>query len=244
LKRRTWNVGFLIAKIKEEARTSILKEMNGNNLAGRVGILLILFTCCRINDMFNIEPRRCIWATQENTMAIAMRTKEGRGRLKYKMLLSLSDGEIDPIASINEYRERHGDRMEKSDKFFFFENGSEVDTVDHLSSKILTPYLRRIGIPKPYTPYSIKTAVTTSLFDAGFSKEKVSAFTGHSSNANTALKYYNDSLNNWLGHHLAKQGATELKAIPIGNSGVGNRVELGEGGESSEEEEGDQPQSK
>jgi site-specific recombinase XerD len=108
--------------------------------------------------------------------------------------------------------------------FFVYESGKPLEDSRKLSELYLVPYIRRMGIPHPYTPYSIKTAVITDLFNHGFSKEQVSAFTGHSSNSNTPLKHYFDSTNNWLGHTL---GNTEADAVG---------TEVSEGSEGSEEE--------
>jgi hypothetical protein len=202
IKRRIWNIGYLIEKIKEEAQKVALEELGWEQMVGRVGILLLTFTGCRISDMFSIRPSKSVWECEDGSIMLAMSTKDSRRRLKYKVLPPINDTAIDPITTVKAYRNRCVEG-ENGEAFFTYESGRPIETAARLSSGFLTPYLRNKGIPPPYTPYSIKTAVTTSLFNMGNSTAQVSAYTGHSTNANTALKHYHDATNSWLGRKVA-----------------------------------------
>jgi hypothetical protein len=202
-KKRIWNIGVLLDGLKEEYQRVGLMGMKWQTLVGRVGVMLLLYTCCRINDMFNTVPERSVWTTSDNCMLLAMRTKVSSRRLNFKLIMHVEEKSLDPIDTIREYR-RRTENFKDSQKFFFFqESGELIQSCDKLSADWLAPYVHEIGIPKEFTPYSIKTAVITALFNCGYSKECVSSFTGHSSNANTALRHYHDSSNKWLGHCLA-----------------------------------------
>jgi hypothetical protein len=203
-KRRIWDIGSLMEKMKEEVRKCDLCCLPWSQLIGRVGMLLIMFTCCRIRDMFNIIPNRSIWMTEEQSMMLAMKTKVSKGRLKFKVVLHTQMKEIDPINSINEYRKRTQSFKGADERFFWEADGRPIQSSETLSRKFLIPYIRSKGIPHPYTPYSAKTAVITALFNKGLSKDQISAHTGHASNTSTALKHYHDPTNAWLGHMIAE----------------------------------------
>jgi site-specific recombinase XerD len=145
---------------------------------------------------------------------MAMKTKSSGGRLKYGILIPTEDARIDPVRTVKEYRMRTSRFSEKESSFFFQEDGIPLQSPERLAARYLVPYLRRAGIPSPYTAYSVKKAVITRLFNNGHSKEQISSFTGHSNNANTALKYYHDPTNNWLGHVIA-QGATQAPEVEV-----------------------------
>jgi integrase len=70
----------------------------------------------------------------------------------------------------------------------------------------LSKLIHERGIPEGFTGYSIRHAVITALF--GFMKEtEVNAFTGHSNNSHTSLKYYYHLDKNWAGKMLADRKA-------------------------------------
>jgi site-specific recombinase XerD len=108
--------------------------------------------------------------------------------------------EIDPVIAVREYRKRTESLEGSSKTFFFAETGQPIQSSGRLSADYLAPYIYQAGVPKNQTPYSIKTAVITALFDRGFSKEQVSSFTGHANSANAALRHFHDPSNKWLGH--------------------------------------------
>jgi hypothetical protein len=209
MKRRIWDLGGFLEKIKEEGRTPGIGLLKWDKLVGRTGVLIMIFTCCRIRDMFGIIPDRSIWESTDGSIMLAMETKDGGGRLKFRTILPTKDPTIDPVATIREYWSRVCERKWSGASFFYQEDGTTITTKELLSTKFLTPYIRGAGIPPPHTPYSIKTAVITNLFNKGLSKEQISSFTGHSSNANTPLKHYFDATNNWLGYALEQSQVTE-----------------------------------
>jgi hypothetical protein len=212
-KRRIWDIGILVDAMKEEVRTTALIDLPWSQLIGRVGMLLIMFTCCRIRDMCNIVPNRSIWVTEEQSIMLAMKTKMSKGRLRFKVILHTQEREIDPIESINEYRERIRSIRGAGEHFFWEADGRPIQSSETLSRKFLIPYIRNKGVPHPYTPYSAKTAIITALFNKGLSKDQVSAHTGHTSNSNTALKHYHDPTNEWLGHMIAKFSPNPEKRV-------------------------------
>jgi hypothetical protein len=210
-KRRIWDVSLLLSAMKAEAKDVGLEHLNWSDVIGRVGIMLIIFTCCRVRDMYNISSERSVWRTDEGSMLVAMKTKTGGGRLQFKALLPMDDTNICPIKTIDEYRRRVNLVGTDLSSFFVDEKGKPIESSEKLSRVYLTPYIRAKGIPPPFTPYSAKTAVITALFNMGFSRERVSSYTGHSNSANVALKHYHDPTNTWLGHELGglKEGAGE-----------------------------------
>jgi hypothetical protein len=161
--------------------------------------------------MFNIDPKRSIWETEDGSVAIAMKTKVSEGRLRFKAILHVEDKGIDPVDTIREYFSRWSGVAGSNTPFFVYEDGNPVLSSEKLSKEIITPYIREKGVPIPYTPYSIKTAVITALFNKGLSKEQISAFSGHSSTSNTVLKHYHDPTNQWLGHCLASIQSYEVE---------------------------------
>jgi hypothetical protein len=202
-KKRIWDLNILLTGMRTEGERTPLQNLPWTTLVGRVGITLIIFCCCRVKDMFNIVPSKSVWKAQDGSMALAMRTKDGKGRLKFKILLHVKELGLDPIITINTYRDRCKNNSSSSDTFFVQEDGTPIASSEALSRNFLTPYIRGKNIPPPYTPYSVKTAVITTLFNEGFSKDQVSAYSGHSSNSSTALKHYHDPTNQWLGHRIA-----------------------------------------
>jgi hypothetical protein len=214
-RRRTiWNIDILITAIRREGNPKDLQRLSWEALVGRVGVMLMIFTACRISDMFNISPQRCRWSEEGGGMMIAMKTKSGEGRLKFGILIPTQDVCVDPVATVKEYRSRISRFPNSASSFFLRENGFPVTSPESLSRSFLIPYIRKAGIPPPYTAYSIKKAVITSLFNQGYSKERVSSFTGHSTNSNTALKHYHDPTNDWLGHVLAR-GTSQTQDVNV-----------------------------
>jgi hypothetical protein len=217
-KKRIWDIGILIEGIRVEGVSS-LDTLCWRILIGRLGMMLLIYTCCRIKDMFYIVPERSVWKTSENTCLLAMRTKDGRGRLKFKVLLETSEEAVNPIRTVEEYRRRVSSYSNVGGRFFLNEDGTPISSVEALSREFLVPYMREKGVPDHFTPYSTKTAVITALFNQNLSKDQVSAFTGHTSNSNTALKHYHDTTNDWLGHRIGS-----LKASPPGESASSGEV--------------------
>jgi hypothetical protein len=201
-KRKIWDIDILVEGMRREASQVGMECLQWYTLMGRVGASLIMFTCCRVKDMFNIVPGRSKWEGEDGTIMLAMRTKDGGGRLKYKVILEMRDKNIDPIETVREYRKRWLRKRKDDVNFFITEDGSPIPSSEKFSKEILIPYIRHKGIDRPYTPYSIKTAVITALFNKGYTKDQVSAFSGHSSNTNTALKHYHDPTNQWLGFQI------------------------------------------
>jgi hypothetical protein len=213
-KRTIWNIDILITSIRREGAPGGLQELDWDRLVGRIGSMLMIYTACRISDMFNIAPERSRWSEEGGMMMIAMKTKSGEGRLKFGIVIPTEDSRVDPVNTIREYRSRVSRFSSSQSSFFLQKDGSPISSPEKLASRYLVPYIRRAGIPAPYTAYSIKKAVITSLFNKGFSKERISSFTGHSNDCNTALKHYHDPTNDWLGHILAG-GASMTREVEV-----------------------------
>jgi hypothetical protein len=49
------------------------------------------------------------------------------------------------------------------------------------------------------------------LFNGGQTKERVAAYSGHSSNSSIALKHYDDPTNQWLGFEVARLSKTQIE---------------------------------
>jgi hypothetical protein len=148
-------------------------------------------------------------------MLITMRTKEGRGRLKYKVVLPTEDPDVDPVITIGMYVRQRDTKTKKDEPFFIDEFGDQIHSAEKLSRSYLAPYIHGKGVPMSYTPYSTKTAVITALFNSGYSLDQISAHTGHSTNSSTALKHYHDPTNVWLGHTIAQTAASQNVEVEL-----------------------------
>jgi hypothetical protein len=60
--------------------------------------------------------------------------------------------------------------------------------------------LKRAGIDRKYSAYSIRHALITALFDARLSESQVNAYTGHSNNAHATAPSYVHLNFKWIGH--------------------------------------------
>jgi hypothetical protein len=99
--------------------------------------------------------------------------------------------------------------------------------------------LRKAGIADSFPAYSIRHVLITFLFDQGLSEVEVNAYTGHSNNSHTALKYCFHLDANWMGVRIAQ--ATLIKDVRVEAAIIrDNKVGREEEGEdqSSEEKEG------
>jgi site-specific recombinase XerD len=85
------------------------------------------------------------------------------------------------------------------------EQGKPYKRVDNIR-KFLAKILKDANIPEICKPYSIRHAVITALFQAGFDEKQVNAYTGHSNNSHTALNYYYHLDRAWAGKTLAELG--------------------------------------
>jgi hypothetical protein len=245
-KPKIWDIAIVMKGIKEEGNKADLLNMRWDTLVGRVGIMLLIYTCCRVKDMFNIVIDRSSWESTEGTMLVTMKTKEGKGRLKSKVIVPTEDPSVDPVRTMQAYIQRSGEVREKGCEFFFIdEGGKPIPSPEKLSRAYLAPYLHDKGVPASYSPYSTKTAVITALFNLKFSKEQISAHTGHSNNSNTALKHYHDPINVWLGHSIAQLATREVGATEIDeNSDVGEVIINMKGNVSEGESEREQGEEK
>jgi hypothetical protein len=236
-KPKIWDIALVMRAMKSESEKVDLLNMDWDTLIGRVGTMLLIYTCCRVKDMFNILINRSTWTTREGTMLVTMKTKEGKGRLKSKVLVPTEDPSVDPVRTMQTYLQRSAEVRGKRCEFFFItEWGEPIPSPEKLSRAYLAPYLHGKGVPALYSPYSTKTAVITALFNLKFSKEQISSHTGHSNNSNTALKHYHDPINVWLGHSIAQLATREGGAIEIEESSEVGEVTTNAKGRTSEEE--------
>jgi hypothetical protein len=228
---KIWDIGILMKAVKAEGREEVLKKLPWKTLIGRTGMMLMIYTCCRLTDMLNIIMNKSVWRREDGSMLITMKTKEGRGRLKYKVVLPTEDPDVDPVITIGMYIRQRGEKTKEDEPFFVDEMGNQVCSSEKLSRSYLAPYIHMKGVPMHYTPYSTKTAVITALFNRGYSLDQISAHTGHSTNSSTALKHYHDPTNVWLGHIIAQTAASqnvEVEFDKIGGKVLDDALELEE----------------
>jgi hypothetical protein len=97
-------------------------------------MMLLVYMCCRIQDMYNIVPQR----------------------VRFKVLLRVVEDE--GVCPAKLFEEVEGVKQ-GTKEIFDKEDGEPIESVKELSHKFLLPYIRNSGIPPPYTPYSTKTVV-------------------------------------------------------------------------------------
>jgi hypothetical protein len=213
-KKRIWDIGVLLDAFRREAAAVNLENLSWDKVIGRIGMMLLVYTCCRIQVMYNIVPQKVERNEDWKQRLIPMKTKVSAGRLKFKVLLQIMDDDgVCPVKTMEFYLRRWKDLSKEQRRFFIRKDGEPIESVRELSNKFLLPYIRNSGVPQPYTPYSAKTAVITALFNEGQTKDRIAAYSGHSNNSSTALKHYHDPTNQWLGFEVAKLSRIQIERL-------------------------------
>jgi hypothetical protein len=148
-KRKIWDLSLLMNGFEKELGGRTVADLQWSELIGRMGAMLVSFTCCRIVEMFRIVFAKSVWRTDENTMLLASKSKTSGGRLKYRVLMHTANERMDPVNTVLEYRRRTENFANGESAFFFYEDGKCIETVEKLSARYLTPYIRAAGIPPP-----------------------------------------------------------------------------------------------
>jgi hypothetical protein len=156
-------------------------------LRAKVGTMLILYIQLRPEDMLRIDMEE---------------TREVTGGLQFEAVLKntpeysecslsrvLGETAICPVEAVLELWGRVKDRRGRGKGLFLFDNISTPLSKYQLEQE-MRELMRDAGIPKEYTPYSIKHASITYLLAHGISESIINRNARLSQHAGTAIKYY------------------------------------------------------
>jgi hypothetical protein len=162
-------------------------QMEEKWLRAKVATMLILYIQLRLHDMLRIDMEDM---------------KEVTGGLQFDSVLKnvseyaecslarvVGEDAICPVAAVLELWKRVQKRRGKGKGLFFVDNIS-IPLRRYQLEQEMRQLMKQAGIPKQYTPYSIKHASITYLLAHGVSENVISRNARLSQNAGTAVKYY------------------------------------------------------
>jgi hypothetical protein len=146
-KKRIWDIGVLLDAFRKEIAAVNLENLSWDKMIGRVGMMILVYTCCRIQDMYNIVPQKVEWNEDWRQWLIPMKTKVSAGRLKFKVLLQIMDDEgVCPVKTMEFYLKKWKELSKEQRRFFIRKDGEPIESVRGLSPKFLLPYIRNAAL--------------------------------------------------------------------------------------------------
>jgi hypothetical protein len=195
-----WNPGILLEHILNGPK---LKELPWREQMGRIAAIWMIFVPCRPCAMFRMDPTTEKQSADGKTITIRAQDKTDIGKgVTVFTLRSMAQEAFSPATHYQVLR-TGSKRRGSEEALWCAENGKPYKRVDNIR-KFLAKILKDAKIPDVYKPYSIRHAVITALFQAGFNEREVNAYTGHSNNSHTALNYYYHLDRMWAGKTLAE----------------------------------------
>jgi hypothetical protein len=172
---------------------------------GIAAAIFMIFVPCRTIALIRIDPTSAHTDPKDGHITVRAQEKtdfgQGQSTLLFRKLpnVLLSPSHFFRVCAERSKKKGNPHALFVSDRG---EAYTRTDTIRHSLSGLM----RDANIPAEYKPYSIRHAMISSLFAAGWSETQVNAYTGHSPNYHTALKFYNHLDANWLGGEIAKMG--------------------------------------
>jgi hypothetical protein len=162
-------------------------QLDERSLRAKVGTMLILYIQLRPQDMLRIDMEE----TTQITGGLHFEAVLKNTREYSECSLSRVIGEkgICPVEAVLELWKRVQERSGKAKGLFYSDNVSTPLTKYQLERE-MHQLMCDAGIPKEYTPYSIKHASITYLLASGISENVITRNARLSQHAGTAVKYY------------------------------------------------------
>jgi hypothetical protein len=186
------------------------KSPDGMSWKEQMGIaaaVFMVFIPCRTIALIRIDPRTATEHPVEKALTVMSKEKTDFGRGQTVFLRDDDIRILSPRFWFNFLRDR-ARRLGTQTALFVSDKGQPYMKSDAIG-KALKQLLHDVGIPDYYKPYSIRHALITYLYELGYSETQVNAYTGHSPNYHTTIRFYYHLDMNAIGKKI-----TELVEIP------------------------------
>jgi hypothetical protein len=181
-------------------------------LMGIAAAVFMVFIPCRTIALIRIDPSQAVFNKVDNSCTVLAKEKTDAGNSKSKLWIrEVQEQSLSPQYYFKLLYSR-AKRLQCPKALFCSDRGRPYTRTDSIA-KALVALLREAGIPPPYKSNSLRHATITSLFAAGLDEKQVNAYSGHSNNYHTALKFYNHLDLNWAGAKLVPIPESAAKMI-------------------------------
>jgi hypothetical protein len=196
---------------------------------GIAAAVFMIYVPCRPVALIRINPTTATEHPTGTALTVMSREKTDFGR--GQTVLYLRDNEFDILSCRFWFNFLHNRALNLGvkDALFVSETGHAYVCADSIS-KALKQLLADAGIPSIYLPYSIRHALITYLYELGLDETRVNAYTGHSPNYHTTIRFY---------YHLDKNDVANKinDLIPISEQARRSIIADQENEEGDQEEE-------
>jgi integrase len=196
---------------------------------GIAAAVFMIYVPCRPIALIRINPSTAAAHPSGKAITVMSREKTDFGRGQTVLLIWEDKIEIlSPRFWFNLLHER-ALRFGITDALFVSEAGQAYVRTDALG-RALKQLMAEAGIPPNYLPYSIRHALITYLYELEYSETQVNAYTGHSPNYHTTIRFYYH-----LDMNAVSRKITEL--VPISEQAMRSIMADQEGEEDQQDNE-------
>jgi hypothetical protein len=156
---------------------------------GITAAVFMVFVPCRPIALIRINPATATEHPSAEALTVMSREKTDFGR--GQTVLLLRDDEVEILSPRFWFNFLHNKALQRgiTNALFVSETGQVYTRSDSIGMA-LKQLLADAGIPGIYLPYSIGHALITYLYELGYSEIQVNAYTGHSPNYHTIIRFY------------------------------------------------------
>jgi site-specific recombinase XerC len=172
---------------------------------GIAAAIFMIFVPCRTVALTRIDPTTAKIDAKNGHIKVLAQEKTDFGQGQSMLLFRQLPNPLFSPFILFQLLAGRAEEKGNPHALFVSDNGVAYSRTDTIR-KSLASLLLEAGIAAEFTANSIRHALISALFAAGWSETQVNAYTGHSPNYHTALKFYNHLDANWLGEEIAKLG--------------------------------------
>jgi hypothetical protein len=177
-------------------------------------IIFMIFVPCRPIALLRIDPTKARKDPHSDALLVPAKEKTDRGRDNSVLCIrSLPNKYLSPRFYFDYCSQRSNDKG-CPNHLLCSNTGHPYKRTDNLC-KAGKACLGRAKIPAGYGLHSVRHALIQWLYAHGYSEVEVNAYTGHSNNFHTTLKFYYHLDKAWLGRKIADSSTPELQTVSL-----------------------------
>jgi hypothetical protein len=181
-------------------------------LMATTAIIFMIFVPCRPIALIRLDPTKAKQDPYSDALLVPTKEKTDRGRDSSILCIrSLPQKLLSPRFYYDICLQR-STKLGCPDALLCSNSGRPYTRTDNVC-KAGKACLGRSNIPAGYGLHSVRHALIQWLYSHGYDEKEVNAYTGHSNNYHTTLKFYYHLDKAWIGKKISEAGTPKLQPV-------------------------------